>query len=376
MNLNTKEWKEFTFGRLIDSIYKAHAYTKEDLAEVSSLSENAVRYITRTGENNGCEMLVSKKGLLHIEDGNAISIGDTTATCFYQSEPFITGDHMIVIRASWFNEILGIYICTLLNNEQYKYSYGRAFLMERVKNTLLRLPVKRNTNGTPYFDDTFHFSDEGFVPDWQFIENYMKSLHYKPITTSNKIGQTPNLNTDSWKQFQLKNILTINRGQALTSQDKEEYAGTIPCVNGTIENNGVFCYLNKDIESKGFKLVNSPALSLVRVGNGGITRIQTEDFYVADNAFSVHLLFKENIYTLIFMSSILNKESFKYSYGRTITQEKYLSTIIKLPIRHNANGTPYINQNYKYSDEGYVPDWQFMENYIKSLPYGDRLILS
>ena len=220
MNLNTKEWKEFTFGRLIDSIYKAHAYTKEDLAEVSSLSENAVRYITRTGENNGCEMLVSKKGLLHIEDGNAISIGDTTATCFYQSEPFITGDHMIVIRASWFNEILGIYICTLLNNEQYKYSYGRAFLMERVNNTLLRLPVKRNTNGTPYFDDTFHYSDEGFVPDWQFIENYMKSLHYKPITTSNKIGQTPNLNTDSWKQFQLKNILTINRGQALTSQDK------------------------------------------------------------------------------------------------------------------------------------------------------------
>jgi hypothetical protein len=26
-----------------------------------------------------------------------------------------------------------------------------------------------------------------------------------------------------------------------------------------------------------------------------------------------------------------------------------------------------------YSENGYVPDWQFMEEYIKALPYGDRL---
>ena len=26
-----------------------------------------------------------------------------------------------------------------------------------------------------------------------------------------------------------------------------------------------------------------------------------------------------------------------------------------------------------YSDEGYIPDWEYMENFIKSLPFGDRI---
>ena len=46
---------------------------------------------------------------------------------------------------------------------------------------------------------------------------------------------------------------------------------------------------------------------------------------------------------------------------------------IKLPVKHNADGTIFIDDEHTYSEEGYVPDWQFMEDYIKSLPYGDRL---
>ena len=48
-------------------------------------------------------------------------------------------------------------------------------------------------------------------------------------------------------------------------------------------------------------------------------------------------------------------------------------TILRLPIQHNSDGTPVIDDTYKYSEKGYVPDWKFMEDYIKSLPYGDRL---
>lgn len=75
----------------------------------------------------------------------------------------------------------------------------------------------------------------------------------------------------------------------------------------------------------------------------------------------------------MFLSTCLNQELFKYSYGRTISSNKYLETMMKLPIQHNPDGTPYIDCNCIYSEDGYVPDWQFMEDYIKSLPYGDRI---
>ena len=44
-----------------------------------------------------------------------------------------------------------------------------------------------------------------------------------------------------------------------------------------------------------------------------------------------------------------------------------------LPAKYNLNKTVFIDETKKYSDEGYVPDWEFMESYIKSLPYGDRI---
>lgn len=178
LKLNKDRWQEFEFGRLIKSIYKAHAYTKDDLTEQNVKLDSTLRYITRTAEDNGCELIVKNEAISYVEEGNAITIGDTTATCFYQEEKFVTGDHMIVVRANWLNTYTGLFIVTLLNNEQYRYSYGRAFLMDRVKETVLKLPICRNNDGLPIIDEAKRFSDEGFIPDWQFMEDYIKSLPY------------------------------------------------------------------------------------------------------------------------------------------------------------------------------------------------------
>jgi hypothetical protein len=181
--LDTTELVDFNFGKLVSDVYKATAFTKEDLVEVPYTdlkTGDYVRYITRTALDNGCEMLVAREKNLEddIEAGNAISIGDTTATCFYQSEDFVAGDHMVVVRAEWLNPFTGNFIATLLNRESYRYSYGRAFVMESIKATDLKLPVKRNPDGTPVIDPKKSFHDDGYIPDWQFMEDYMRSLPY------------------------------------------------------------------------------------------------------------------------------------------------------------------------------------------------------
>jgi len=177
--LKVNEWREFCFGKLISKIYKSKALNKEDLVEAKD-NTNGIRYITRTAENNGCELIADSVSVPeeYIQEGNAISIGDTTATCFYQKDRFITGDHMVVVRTDWLNELLALYVVSILNNEQYKYSYGRAFLMDRIKETIIRLPVLINPDGTPVIDDTYKYSEEGYVPDWKFMEDYIKALPY------------------------------------------------------------------------------------------------------------------------------------------------------------------------------------------------------
>ena len=179
VELKVVKWKEFRLGNLIQKPYKAKAFNKDELEETTE-QDVGMHYITRTSENNGCELIVNKKDIPSefVEEGNAISIGDTTATCFYQADEFITGDHMVVVRAEWLNKLLGMFIVSILQKEQYKYSYGRAFLMERISDTIIKLPVQHNTDGTIFIDDKHKYSEEGYVPDWHFMEDYIKSLPY------------------------------------------------------------------------------------------------------------------------------------------------------------------------------------------------------
>lgn len=160
------------------------------------------------------------------------------------------------------------------------------------------------------------------------------------------------LEMENWKEYPIESLFHIDRGKALTTENKAIYAGKVPCINGAAENNGVFCFLDRKIEEIGFVLHKAPALSMSRVGNAGKTFVQPKDFYVADNAFCLTLRESSSIYVYQFISTALNLEMFRYSYGRTIAIEKYRKMLIKLPARENGE-----------------PDYGWMECFIKSLHY-------
>ena len=161
MQLNTKDWKWFQISDFCDKPYKAKAYNANELEECYANHEHSILYVTRTDVNNGCKGFVINENFSDIEDGNAITIGDTTSTIFYQKQRFICGDHMVVLRSKHFNIYTGLFITTLLNKERFRYNYGRAFTMDILEQTRIKLPV------TPSGD-----------PDWQFMEDYIKSLPY------------------------------------------------------------------------------------------------------------------------------------------------------------------------------------------------------
>lgn len=77
----------------------------------------------------------------------------------------------------------------------------------------------------------------------------------------------------------------------------------------------------------------------------------------------------------LFLANMIQFESrFKYfPFGRELN--KYIRTTygFDLPIQRDANGDPIVDNARQFHPEGYIPDWQFMEDYMCSLPYGDRI---
>jgi len=63
-----------------------------------------------------------------------------------------------------------------------------------------------------------------------------------------------------------------------------------------------------------------------------------------------------NKYSGLFLSTIINFDEYKFAYGRQYRQKNFLQHKVKLPL---------------ITDDS--PDWQFMEDYIKSLPYSKCL---
>lgn len=336
MSLDISNWKEFRFGDLISNIYKAKAINKDDLTVVTD-SDNAIRYITRTGENNGCELLADVRDVdwKIIEKGNAITIGDTTATCFYQEERFITGDHMVVVRAdSWLNRYTALYIVAILTNEQYKYSYGRAYLMDRIKDTIIKLPTNADGN-----------------PDWKFMEDFIKSLNHKPLTTKNIKTDILKTDINKWKEFRVGDYFEVFTGGDMWLDEEQEGSFPVICLGG--ENNGVCGYISKNVEHR---LYPANSISVAGWAGGLFAFYQPNDFYVKGRLKVLVPKFNNNVWVSIFLCTMLNKEEYRYSYGRKASADHVPDTILKLPADNNGN-----------------PDWEFMENYIKSLPYGDRL---
>ena len=163
IDLKMNNWKEFILGDIFEEIYKAKPYVKSQLL-ISSLNKG-IPFISRTDEKNGCDAFIDGQlDDFKYENGNALIIGDTTATCYYQEEDFVCGDHIVILRANWLNKYNALFIKTIIEKDKYKYSYGRAFKMDLIDKTVIKLPVDTTGN-----------------PDYLFMEKYIKQLQYSDM---------------------------------------------------------------------------------------------------------------------------------------------------------------------------------------------------
>lgn len=245
-----------------------------------------------------------------------------------------------------------LFLQTLLAANRFKYTYGRKVTEALYSNTVIKLPV--TTSGEP---------------DWQWMESYIDSLHSKPLTTGNDPkDSTYNLDISTWKTFLYSEIFDIRKGFYNKKPDHTEL-GNIPFLGAIAGNNGVteyYTYNEIATATKTGDAPNSPieqklfppnAVCVTNNGSVGYAYFQPTRFTCSHD---VNPLYRKdgefNAFTGQFVATVIMHDRYRWDYGRKWRPVRMINSTIKLP------ATP----------EG-KPDWQYMENYIKSLPYGDRL---
>ncbi len=377
MNLDIKKWKDFKVSSIF-TIHNGKGITKEEIEEnpgdftvVQSGEEN--NGVLGKIDRNYCEAMnytLSYKPCLTVaRSGSAGFVS-------FQIDGCVVGDSakiLLLDEEIASNEVY-TFLQTILSANRFKYAYGRKVTESKYMNDTIKLPIAHNADGSPFIDISKKYSEKGYVPDWIWMENYIKSLNYKTLTTTNNKQNTIELNLNKWQSFEIKSILKVINGKGLTAEEIEENPGDIFCIQGGETKNGSIGCINRGYcEKQGYVIIDEMCLTVARVGTAGCVNFWEDSCAIGDKCKGLILKEHQTKAAYLFIQTILNQLQYKYSYGRGLVTDKYMSDIIMLPILYNIDGSPFIDDKRKYSKRGYVPDWNFMENYIKSLPYGDRI---
>ncbi len=291
------------------------------------IDPQGIPFVSRTSSNNGVVDRVARIAEVEPNPPHTLSLagGGSVLSVFYQDEEYYSGRDLFILspKEDMTKEDMLLY-SYIISFNKYKYNYGR------------------QANKT--FRDII-------LPELHEIQN----IRLGEVNVDFKFPSEPlkkqnlHLSTDEWGWFALKDLFTV-KGSTTTPVTELELSGMgdYPYVTTQASNNGVKGFYNIFTE-KGNCLTIDSAVK-------GYCSWHEEDFSASDHVEKLIPRFKCNNYIAMFLVTIINMEQYRYNYGIKCNQDRIKNMRIKLPVTQAG-----------------APNWNFMENYIKSLPYSANL---
>lgn len=198
------------------------------------------------------------------------------------------------------------------------------------------------------------------------LDKDIDELTFMEILNDNKISKESlskvhqEINPESWEEFKINSLFKVDKGERLVKLEREQ--GSVPLLTASAYNNGISNYIDYDSFRKSKKVFEN------RITVDMFCNVFYHDYqYFSDD--NIHTLsflnadfdqYYDNKYVNIFLVTILKELSNKFDYGRQVRLKRFEEEVIKLP--------------FKKHKSVHIPDFEFMEAYIKSLPYSSALL--
>lgn len=290
-------------------------------------TEKGLNFVSRTAKNNGVSAIVEQiKGTKPFPNGMiTVSLGGSVLEAFVQPLPFYTGYHIYCLTPkSEMSDAVKLYYCSCIRANKYRYNYGRQAnrtLRDLLIPSIESIPAKISKTDLSIYDGL----------------NQPK--------TKKKLE----LNTSKWKPFLYDDLFEIERGKGPRKKDLNG-KGSVPFVTSTDQNNGWTDFTEVTAIHEGNTIGVNRNGSVAYAFYQPIPFCSTEDVHIFKSKF------KMNKYVGLFLATLIRQEKYRYNYGRKWGIGRMKISTIKLPVDLNGN-----------------PNWQFMEDYIKSLNYSKQI---
>ncbi len=288
--------------------------------------QDGINFVGRTAKNLGVVTQVEELDdkIPYIDGLVTVALGGSVLESFVQPKLFYTAQNIMVLTPKskmTFQERIYYCMCIKRNNIRYT-AHGR-----EANRTLKKLNVPEN------------------VPEWVYDmpDSYEGELS-KCFSETNI-----SLSDRKWASFRYDSLFDIEIGKGARKTELDE-DGNTPFITSTDSNNGLVGMVNAEPIHQG------NVISVNRNGSVGEAFYQSLPFCSTEDVHIFKPKFELNPYRAMFLICIIRKEKYRYSFGRKWGIRRMNKTTMMLPVNDDAD-----------------PDWQFMEDYIKSLPYSKNL---
>ena len=302
------------------TLYQGNGF---ELMNMELSKTSSINFISRTAQNNGIVAQVAVDNDIEPFPAGYITValGGSVLSAFVQRRSFYTAFHIMVLKPNKEMSIQDkLYYCMCIQANAYRYNYGR-----QANKTLKDLELP----------DT--------VPEW------VNTIPIKPVKTAIHHKEISPLNVESWKEFSLNDLfyVSVSRDNNIFNSEK----GAVPYIASSAENNGITNMVDSEPSQK------AKTLTIARNGSVGATFYQPREYCASPD--DIRILtpkFSINVYIGLFLKTVIEQEKSKFGYGRKLGTARIRKLTIMLPAIKTG-----------------LPDWEYMELYIKSLSYSDKI---
>ena len=335
-------------------------------------------YVTRTEKDNGIAGYIYADNLDKINPANTISFGQDTWTLFYQSEPYFTGNRVKILKLKDENfkltEEVALYLITAMKKVLVGLTWGTSKNEVNFENRTICLPVTSSGEiDWQYMQERIaeleqeriaeleHYLVASGLNDYELTEED-KSILATELFNGDDATELPSENgcRKEAREFKISDVFDLCKGKRLIKS--EHIYGNTPFIGSTDSNNGVTGYIGQE------PIFSGNAITISYNGSVGQVFYQENDFWASDD---INVLYLKNhaLNALLYgyLSGALKKAGSKFSYSYKWNLKRMKKTLITLPIQTDTDSNPIIDPENTYHPEGYIPDWSFMEKYIRAV---------
>ena len=287
-------------------------------------------YIVRQSTNNGRRGYIQESPE-YLNEKNTIAFGQDTATMFYQSEPYFTGDKIKILKPKFkdFNQDNAQFFLTAMENSFSSFSWGSSsFNVKIIENQIVKIPVK---DGKPDFEFMESFIAELEAERIAELEAYLEvtGLSDCELTEGEQKALDDFTNDDvEWGEFSYQSLFSnIQQGRRLKKDDQK--SGNLPFVMSGVTNTGVVNHIANSV----FRFPKNS----ITVDIFGNAFYRNYDFGAGDDTGVYWNSEKEHSKNaMLFIASSLERSIFgKFSYGKKLRSSQSLNFQAMLPSMNN-----------------------------------------